>query len=597
MPTTKPTDFAILARLLREARPYWPHLVGLLLLNLLATPLSLLSPLPIKLTVDSVLGSQPIPAFLTPMLPQGMHHSASALMVFSAVLLIGVAVLIQVRRLVEYMYSTWVSGKVSLEFRSRLFWHGQRLSLGFHDSKGVSHALYRVQYDAAAIRWVAIDGLIPLVSAFIALVSMMVVIALISLKLVAVALIIVPVLILLIRGFRLPLRRGWSKQKDLSNAAMSVINEVFSSLRVVKAFTQEEPERDRFTRHATQSFLAQIRVTFLQGSFDLMTGVVIATGTGIVLYVGVGQIQQGLMTTGDLLVVMAYLGLLYGPLQVIGSQVAGMQDSLASAERAFEFLDEQTEVEEKLDALPVQRVNGNFRIKDLYFSYTPESPVLQNVSIDIPAGARVGIAGKTGAGKSTFLSLLMRFYDPTSGSIELDGVNLKDYRVSGLRQQFGIVLQEPVLFSTSIADNIAYGRPSSSDEEIMAAARAANAHDFIQEFEHGYQTLVGERGMRLSGGERQRIALARAFLRDAPILLLDEPTSSVDLKTEALIMDAMELLMQGRTVFLIAHRLSTLKNCDMIFEVKDRHIEQVERGSFDSFVRVQSGTEADQLTR
>jgi ATP-binding cassette subfamily B protein len=426
---------------------------------------------------------------------------------------------------------------------------------------------------------------------------MMVVIALISLRLVAVALIIVPVLILLIKGFRLPLRRGWSRQKDLSNAAMSVINEVFSALRVVKAFTQEEPERDRFTRHATQSFLAQIRVTFLQGSFDLMTGVIIATGTGIVLYVGVTQIQQGLMTTGDLLVVMAYLGLLYGPLQVIGSQVAGMQDSLASAERAFEFLDEQTEVEEKPDALSVQRVNGDFTIKDLSFSYTPDSPVLQHVSIDIPAGTRVGIAGKTGAGKSTFLSLLMRFYDPTTGVITLDGVNLKEYRVNDLRQQFGIVLQEPVLFSTSIADNIAYGRPSSREEEIIAAARAANAHDFIQEFEHGYDTLVGERGMRLSGGERQRIALARAFLRDAPILLLDEPTSSVDLKTEALIMDAMELLMQGRTVFLIAHRLSTLKNCDMIFEVKDRHIEQVERGSFDSFVRVQSGADPDQLTR
>jgi ATP-binding cassette subfamily B protein len=404
-------------------------------------------------------------------------------------------------------------------------------------------------------------------------------------------------LILLIRGFRLPLRRGWNRQKDLSNAALSVINEVFSALRVVKAFTQERPERDRFTRQATKSFSAQIKVTFLQGTFDLMTGVVIATGTGIVLYVGVTQIQQGLMTTGDLLVVMAYLGLLYGPLQVIGSQVAGMQDSMASAERAFEFLDEQVEVEEKSDALPVKRVKGDFRISDLCFSYTPDSPVLQYVSMDIPAGARVGIAGKTGAGKSTFLSLLMRFYDPTSGSIILDGVNLKDYRLDDLRQQFGIVLQEPVLFSTSIADNIAYGRPSSSEAEIVAAARAANAHDFIREFENGYETLVGERGMRLSGGERQRIALARAFLRDAPVLLLDEPTSSVDLKTEALIMDAMELLMQGRTVFMIAHRLSTLQNCDMIFEVKDRQIVQVERSSFNAFVIRESVNLTEELER
>jgi ATP-binding cassette subfamily B protein len=390
----------------------------------------------------------------------------------------------------------------------------------------------------------------------------------------------------LISRFKMSLRKGWSKHKDLSDAAMSVVNEVFSLLRVVKAFTQEKPESDRFAEQGAKSLSAQVHVSFLQSTFNLMTGVVTATGTGIVLYVGVTAIQAGAMTVGDLLVVMAYLVLLYSPLEVIGGQLAGMQDSLASAERAFEYLDEQTEVEEIPDAIPVTRVRGDFRIENMCFGYKSGADVLQNISLIVPAGSRVGIAGKTGAGKTTFLSLLMRFYDPTSGAILLDGADLRNYRVKDLRQQFGIVLQEPVLFSTSIADNIAYGRTSASHAEIIAAARAANAHDFIRQFENGYQTLVGERGMRLSGGERQRIALARAFLKDAPVLLLDEPTSSVDLKTEALIMNAMERLMQGRTTFMIAHRLGTLENCDMIFEVKDKKMVPVERNALSTFEKM-----------
>jgi len=583
MVKSKPSDLAILGRLLQEARAYWPHLGALLLLDLLSTPLSLLSPLPLKIAVDSVLGTAPLPGFITNIVSRSIQASPASLLLFSTFLLIATSALLQLQKLAVYVYSTWISGKVSLDFRSRLFWHGQRLSLGYHDSKGVAHSLYRVQYDSLAIRWVAIEGLIPLTAAAIALVSMIIVIALINLKLAIVALVVVPVLVVLISRFRAPLRKGWNKQKDLSDAALSVISEVFSSLRVVKAFTQEKPESDRFINQAAKSLSAQIHVTFLQSLFNLMTGMVTAAGTGIVLYVGVSAIQAGAMTVGDLLVVMAYLVLLYSPLQVIGGQLAGMQDSLASAERAFEFLDEKTEVEERTDAIAVTRVKGEFRIEDLCFGYQPGNEVLQNVSLVIPAGSRVGIAGKTGAGKTTLLSLLMRFYDPTAGAILLDGVDLRNYRVKDLRQQFGIVLQEPVLFSTSIADNIAYGRTSASEAEIIEAARAANAHDFIQQFDNGYQTLVGERGMRLSGGERQRIALARAFLRDAPVLLLDEPTSSVDLKTEALIMDAMERLMQGRTTFMIAHRLGTLENCDMIFEVKDKKIVQADGKALDSY--------------
>jgi ATP-binding cassette subfamily B protein len=569
------SDISILKRLLREARKYWPHISGIFALDLLATPLALLSPLPLKLAVDNVLGSEPLPRFLGVILPGWIQVSPMTLLVFAAGMLVAVSALSQLQKLGSSYFRTYVGGKITMDFKSRLFWHGQRLSLAYHDSKGVTHALYRIQYDSSAVRWVAIDGLIPMLSAFVALISMLCVIALINAQLALIAMVVVPVLVILIKRYRQPLRQGWKNQKRLDNAAMTVINEVFSSLRVVKAFTQEGRERARFMHQAEAGLSAQLRVILLQGSFDLMTGIVTAAGTGVVLFFGVQAIQSGIMTVGDLLVVMAYLVLLYSPLQVIGSQLAGMQNAFASADRAYEFLDEQSDVKESENALPLERARGEFRLSNVAFAYEPGVHILKDVSLEIPAGSRVGIVGRTGAGKTTLLSLLMRFYDAASGDIFLDGVNIRQYRLLDLRQQFGIVLQDPVLFSNTIADNIAYGRTNASTEEIIAAAKTANAHDFIIGLPEGYDTVVGERGMRLSGGERQRIALARAFLRDSPILLLDEPTSAVDVKTEEGIMQAMERLMQGRTTFMIAHRLSTLGKCDMVLEVKDGKIREV----------------------
>jgi ATP-binding cassette subfamily B protein len=270
-----------------------------------------------------------------------------------------------------------------------------------------------------------------------------------------------------------------------------------------------------------------------------------------------------------MLLIMSYLSQLYSPLKTISRKIASIQSHLASAERAFIVLDEAPDVCEKRKAKPILRSLGAVAFRDVSFSYEKENQVLRSISFDVPPGTRVGIAGRTGAGKTTLMSLLSRFYDPSVGQILLDDVDLREYRVDDLRNQFGIVLQEPVLFSTSITENIAYARPNALQEEIMEAAKAANAHDFIINLPNGYNTLVGEAGMRLSGGERQRVSLARAFLKDAPILILDEPTSSVDMKTESVIIEAMERLMKGRTTFMIAHRLSTLKNCDFLLVIEN----------------------------
>jgi ATP-binding cassette subfamily B protein len=340
-------------------------------------------------------------------------------------------------------------------------------------------------------------------------------------------------------------------------------------MRVVKAFGQEEREERRFVGRSSTGMRARIRVALIDASFSTAVALATSLGTALVLFVGVRRVQSGVLTR--------YLAALYAPLYTISRQVTSLQSAFASAERALSLLDEAPDVFERPDARPLGRAKGHVLVDRVCFSYDGENAVLHDISLEVRPGTRVGIAGRTGAGKSTLMSLLTRFYDPTAGEILLDGVDLRDYKLADLRGQFGIVLQEPLLFATSIRENIAYARPEASFEEIVAAAEAADAHDFIAALPDGYDTVVGERGMRLSGGERQRVSLARAFLKDAPILILDEPTSSVDLGTEQKIMAAMERLIAGRTAFMIAHRLSTLAACDVRLTLAEGRL--VEAGS------------------
>jgi ATP-binding cassette subfamily B protein len=313
----------------------------------------------------------------------------------------------------------------------------------------------------------------------------------------------------------------------------------------------------------------------MQATFNVLVGLTISAGTAAALYIGVRHVREGRLTVGSLLVVMAYIAQVYQPLQLLSTKMTDIQVWLASLERAFMLLDQSPEIAEAPHALPLERARGTFEFRDVSFRYDESGHGLRHISFRVPAGARVGIVGTTGAGKTTLLNLLMRFYDPNFGEVLLDGTDLRDYRIADLRRQFSVVLQEPVMFAASIAENIAYGKPNATDAEIVAAARAASSHEFITNLPEGYETRPGERGVLLSGGERQRISLARAFLRDSPILILDEPTSSVDVKTEARIMQATEDLMRGRTTFMIAHRLNTLKNCDLILVLERGELVEV----------------------
>jgi ATP-binding cassette subfamily B protein len=570
------SDFRLYRRILGQVRPYWPHLLGVFLLSALASPISLLVPLPLKIAVDSAIGNHPLPHFLAVLLPESAIDSSTAILMLAVALLVAVNLLSQLQSFFTSFVGTYTAEKLVLDLRTRLFSHMQRLSFSYHDIKGSADSIYRIQNDAIALQYLTIDGLIPLVAATLTLIGMIWITARIDWQLALVAIAVSPVLFTLAKIYRPRLRDQSRHIKKVESSALSVIQEVLSSLRVVLAFGREEHEQGRYVHRSIEGMRARLQFDLAQGGYSLLVGLTTALGTAAVLWLGVRHVQDNTLTLGNLLLVMAYLVQLYEPLKVIGRKAGSLQGHLASIERAFFLLDQPPEVTERSKARPLLRAVGAISYRSVSFGYK-DHLVLHEIQFDVAAGTRVGIVGRTGAGKTTLVSLLPRFHDVSSGQILLDGVDLRDYKLDDLRNQFAIVLQEPVLFSTSVAENIGYGRPGPNNDEIVRAAKLANAHDFIMRLPDGYQTVVGERGMRLSGGERQRISLARAFLKDAPILILDEPTSAVDVQTESAIMQATERLMLGRTAFMIAHRLSTLENCDLRLQMESGRLVNMER--------------------
>ncbi len=562
-------DSQLYRRLGTAASPYGRHLVALFFVSLIGAPLALLIPLPIKVVVDGVLGGKELAPVIAAIVPDAWERDPDQLLWASVIAIVVFSALIQLHAFATWMYQTWVGERLTLGFRAKLFDHLASLSLGFHTRQSSADALHRVQVDATSLRDVSVYGAIPFATNIIKVIALTYVTARIDLTLALVALSAGPIVFVLTEVYRKRLRKRWQALRETESSALSVVQESLGAVRVVKAFGQERREGERFRKHASSTLEAALRAVRAHASFDLWVGIATGIGGAAVLYVGARHVQSGETTLGELLLIVAYLSQLFMPLRELGTRLADMQKALASAGRVFSVLDEQTDVKDRKHARHVDRVEGTFAFRDVRFGYDPDKPVLDGVNLDIPQGSRVGIAGKTGSGKSTLLSLLPRFYDPQAGSVLVDGTDVRDLKLADLRRQFSIVLQESVLFSTTIRENIAYGRPDASQEEIEEAARAAAAHDFVSALSDGYDTQVGERGTRLSGGERQRIALARAFLRDAPVLILDEPTSALDTGTEELVIGALERLMQGRTTFMIAHRLSTLESCDLRIELVD----------------------------
>lgn len=556
---------SVLVRAAQESRKCWPHLAAIMALTLISLPLTLLYPLPLKIAVDGVLAKSSASSIIfagirlrTPNMPP---------VVLAVMLLLFIALAASLQSLASWWLQTFVGEKLVWDFRGKQLDHVQRLPLAFHDRYGPTDSVYRIQHDAPSIQYVVVQGILPLITALLTLLGMIFVTLRIDPSLAVVALAITPVLFLLSWACSGKVRVRSHEIKKLDSTAMGVIQEVLGALRLVKAFNQEDREYERFVRHSGIRIREQVNLSRLQAVYNMLIGLTVAGGTAAVLYIGIRHVRAGFITVGSLLVVMAYISQMYQPLQLLTTKLTDLEGWLTSFERALMLLEQIPEINEVVDAKPITRTTGEVEFRRVTFRYAEGGRGLEDISFRVPAGSRVGIVGPSGAGKTTLLNLIMRFYDPGEGQVLIDGVDLRDYRISDLRKQFAVVLQEPVLFGASIAENIAYGKRDASDEEIVTAAQAAEAHDFIMRLPSKYDTSAGEQGARLSGGERQRISLARAFLRNSPILILDEPTSSVDLETQASILSAMNRLMQGRTSFIIAHRLETLAGCDMILSL------------------------------
>ncbi|HVY59315.1 MAG TPA: ABC transporter ATP-binding protein [Xanthobacteraceae bacterium] len=571
---------AVYRRAFKEVRPFWPHLGVILILGLAATPIALLTPLPLKIIVDGVLGQQPLPAQLARMLPDGLRSGPEAILQAAIGLAVVLVLVTVAHRNAEWLVREWVAERMVKLFRARLFRHALQLATLGQDSRTLQDLAFRIGNDAPALQWTAIYGFIPVIVSLTSLAGTLWVTAGINSTLALLALASAVPAIWLINFNQNRMRGGWHAVKEEESAAQAIVQETLGAVRLVTTFGQEQREYERFVDQARSAVRARLRVLSRQGLLGAALTLSTSLGAIVILYIGVRDVQAKLMTVGDLLLIVAYIAQLYEPLQAIGSHITGQQQAIASAERAFSMLDQKPTV---LDTgtRALERAQGGIALEHVSFAYPGGAPLFQDVSLAIPAGTRVGIVGRTGAGKSTVLSLLLRLHDPVSGSIRLDGVDLRDYRLGDLRRQFAVLWQDPVLFSTTIADNIAYARPGASMEDIVAAAKAAQAHDFIVQLPQGYATRVGDRGERLSGGERQRIALARAFLKDAPVLVLDEPTSALDAETEDALVESLERLMQGRTVLMIAHRTGTLRDCDLILRVGSGRIEVEDTPRFD----------------
>ena len=570
-----------LPRVLPYLKPYWGLAVVTALVYSLMTLIGLLEPWPLKILIDSSLQDHPLPAVVN-RFAGGLAGNRMAILLFAVGAQFGLTVLANAGSVLSGYAHTKLEQNAALDFRSDLFNHARRLSLAYHDQRRSGMLIYIItSMGATAPNFVM--TLLPLAQSVFTLIGMFWISLKLDRTLALVSLVVVPFLYYSARYYTRNIREPLYKVRSMEGETLSIIHEAISMLRVIVAFGREEHEYNRFREQGLRAVAARVNVTVRQSLFSLTVNVTTAVGTAIVLGLGAYHVLLRQLTVGELLIVMSYVHSVYSPLRSISSTIGSLQEQFMNLQMAFDLLDTEPDIRNADGAKPVRRAAGRITFDNVQFSYKKRVDTLKDITFEASEGQVVAIVGPTGAGKTTLASLVPRFYDATGGRILLDDCDIRDLTVESLRGQISIVLQEPLLFSTTIAENIAYGRLGASQEEIVEAAKAANAHDFIMALPQQYDTMVGERGAQLSGGERQRIAVARAFLKNAPILILDEPTSSIDSKTEQVILDALERLMIGRTTFMIAHRLATVRHADQILVMN--HGRLVQRGTHDELLR------------
>jgi ATP-binding cassette, subfamily B, bacterial len=566
MPNIRPAASALglCLRVMAYFRTHWQLLAVGLLLTGLGIGTELLKPWPLKFIIDTVLVDDPSGSGIDQAILAILGADKSILL---AVLCLGILVIYLsagTLNLVSKYLLVKVSLRVLTQVRCDLFRHLQRLSLRFHDRNRIGDSLYTLNTNVYAIQGIFCDGFIPVLEASLTVIGMVVIMLRMDWQLTMVSVATVPLQVLITKYYADRIRQASSDFHSAEGSVSASAEGTLSSVRLVQAFAREDYEAEKFSHKCQQSYSSNLRLTMTQLWSGVVVSGVTAGSLGGVTYVGASHAFGGQISTGELIVFLAYLQMLYTPLQTLSYSSWSVGWAVAGAQRVFEILDTPEDISDRPGAVVVKRARGTIEFRDVGFAYGPDRPVFSHLSFTVKPGETVAIVGTSGVGKTTLLSLILRFYDPTVGAILLDGVDIRTIRLQSLREQVSIVLQDPILLGSTIQENIAYGQLTASSEAIVEASKAAGAHDFIMRFRDGYHTEVGERGVRLSVGQRQRIAIARAFLKDAPILILDEPTSALDLRTEATVVDSLERLMHGRTTFVVTHRLSLARQASKV---------------------------------
>ena len=562
--------------MLRRLLPYWRNARketaaggGLLIFS---AAVDLLQPWPIKWLVDYVFGSQEAPEWLKAIWPVlGTENLAGGITAVCLSILV-LALLHRAGLTVGHFLLVRAGVRVVQQLRCHVCEHLHRLSVAYHDRSKVGDSLYRVAYDSHAAQALFNGALVPIATGVLILAGAVVVMLQMNVVLTITTLAVAPLFMVIIRGFSKRIDQESRRYHESESALVSTVQESLSSIRAIQAFTLETETGERFRDHSERSLAANQKMTRTQLIYSACAGLAVSVGTAGVVWVAGHQVLAGAVSIGDILVFLAYLGMLYQPMNTFSQSASVIQSARAQLGRVFEIIDAVPEIAEKPNAKALERVRGAIEFREVSFHYATGPEVLRGINVRVSPGEVLALVGRTGAGKTTMASLLLRFYDPTRGAVLLDGHDLRDLKLGWLRQQVSVVLQDPILFSTTVAENIAFGKPGASRKEIEQAARRAQADEFIRALPQGYETILGERGVNLSGGQRQRLSIARAFLKDAPVLILDEPTSALDTHTEEALLAALRELMRERTTIVIAHRLSTVRQASCIVVLENGRI-------------------------
>lgn len=564
-------------KLTQFLRPHWKALALALVAVIGVAITDILEPWPLKLVFDHVLRAKPMPEWLAATAGKMLGDDKLKLLNFAALAVVAIALLGAISSYTEKYLMTNVGQWVLHDLRRTVYYHIQRLSLSYHDEKRTGDLISRITSDIDAIQNLITSALLETLISVLTLFGMIGVMFYLNWKFTLIALSVVPVLFAVVYSFTNRIKKASRAVRKKEGEIVSVIEEVLSSIRVVKAFAREDYEQRRFEQQSLESVEITLSARNIKAKLSPLVEVIVASGTCLVLWYGGRLAVAGNLSPGVLLVFLLYLGKMYKPMRELSKMTDTFSKAAVGFERIQEVLETEGQVRDRPGARRAQRFQGEIAFDHVSFSYSEDQPVLQDVSFSIQPKQIAAFVGPTGTGKTTIISLVARFYDPVSGQVKIDGQDVRQFKQESLRRQISFVLQETLLFCAPIWQNIAYGKPEATRQEIIRAAQLSNAHEFIEKMPDGYDTLVGERGVTLSGGQRQRIAIARAVIRDTPILILDEPTSGLDAASEQLVFEALGRLMKDKTCIVIAHRLATVQAADVIFVLKDTSI--VEQGT------------------